>query len=396
AVATTELGASTLPRHAGGVKTTPKAGPPFHPSMSQPIRSDPGTRPRRPHHYIIHGAGAVGGTMGALLARAGFQVTLVARPAVVEAIAAQGGLRLIAAGVPGIIAVRAVDRIERVEPAGHPVVCFTMKAGDLAPALPAARAALGTGVAAVTWQNGIRAEHQAEEHFTDVVGGIVRATSTMLDPGEVRIRTPGILVLGRWPEGRKGVTDDRVETIRADLVTAGFDAVVSPRIAADKGLKLLVNLFSGVSPLVAADGTAMPATARLERNVVIEGARILKAVGIPFHPAGGRGDDVTTMLAHLAGRSVRHRTEDGVHNSTWQNLHHAGRRLENDFMNGEIVSLAAGLGEAAPWNRRLLDLLVEVHGRGLGPNALTDSELAARLTDLADPDPWRPGVDDIP
>jgi 2-dehydropantoate 2-reductase len=362
--------------------------------MSEHTPFDPEPHARSERHYIIHGAGAVGGTMGALLARAGFRVTLVARRAVVEAIAAQGGIRLVAAGVPSVIPVRAVETIEQVEPGSRPVICFTMKAGDLAPALPAARAALGSSATAITWQNGIRAERQAEAHFADLVGGIVRATSTMLDPGEVRIRTPGILVLGRWPKGRADGNDPTVSAIHADLVAAGFDAVISPDIAADKGLKLLVNLFSGVSPLVAADGTAMPAAARLERNVVIEGARILRAAGIPFHPAGGRGDDVTTMLAHLAGRAVRHRTEDGVHNSTWQNLHHAGRRLENDYMNGEIVSLAARLRRDAPWNRRLLDLLVEVHDRALGPNALTDAELAARLADLKDPEPWQAGVDD--
>lgn len=364
--------------------------------MSPHTPPDSEPSPKRTRHYIIHGAGAVGGTMGALLARAGFHVTLVARPRVVAAIAVQGGLKLVEAGVPAIVPVRAVDRIERVEADARPVVCFTMKAGDLAPALPAARTALGAHATAVTWQNGIRAEREAEGYFPDLVGGIVRATSTMLDPGEVRIRTPGILVLGRWPKGRGDGGDDTLAAIHADLVAAGFDAVISPDIAADKGLKLLVNLFSGVSPLVSADGTAMPSAARLERNVVIEGARILRAAGIPFHPAGGRGDDVTTMLAHLAGRAVRHRTEDGVHNSTWQNLHHAGRRLENDYMNGEIVSLAAGLRREAPWNRRLLDLLLDVHARGLGPNALTDAELAVRLADLDDPDPWRPGVDDRP
>ena len=231
--------------------------------------------------------------------------------------------------------------------------------------------------------------------FPELLGGVVRATSTMLKPGEVRIRTPGILILGRWPRGPAG-DDPILETMRTDLVNAGFDAVTSPDIVADKGLKLVVNLFSGVSPLVLADGSAMPAAARLERNVVIEGARILKAAGIPFHPAGGRGDDVTAMLKHLAGRAARNRTLDGVHNSTWQNLHHAGRRLENDYMNGEIVRLAEGLGRAAPWNQRLLDLLAEVHDRQLGPNALGDDELASRLVDLTDPSPWRADEDDRP
>ncbi|MDZ4803980.1 MAG: 2-dehydropantoate 2-reductase N-terminal domain-containing protein [Candidatus Eisenbacteria bacterium] len=347
-----------------------------------------------PPHYVIHGAGAVGGSMGAILARSGRRVTLVARPAVVTAIRAQRGLSLVCAGTATLVPLEAVTRIDEITPGPNIRLLLTMKAGDLQSALPLASAALGAGTPTVTWQNGIRAEASAHSWFPDLLGGIVRATSTMLTPGEVRIRTPGILILGRWPHGR-AADDPFLDAVIADLINAGFDAVASPDIVADKGLKLVVNLFSGVSPLVRADGSAMPAAARLERNVIIEGARILKAAGIAFHPAGGRGDDVTAMLAHLAGRAARHGTFDGVHNSTWQNLHHPGRRLENEYMNGEIITLAARLGRAAPWNQCLLDLLTEAHERALGPNALGDDELAVRLVGLTDPLPWRADEDDI-
>lgn len=346
-------------------------------------------------HYVIHGAGAVGGSMGALLARAGFRVTLVARPAVVKAIEAQGGLSLVSSGVAALIPLRAVTEINEVRPDDRTRLFLTMKAGDLRSALPGAQAVLGADVPTVTWQNGIRAESEAHPWFSNLLGGIVRATSTLLTPGEVRIRVPGILILGRWPLQRAD-GDPLLDELVGDLVRAGFDAVASPDIVADKGLKLLVNLFSGVSPLVRADGSATPAAQRLERNVVIEGARVLKSAGIAFNPASGRGDDVTSMLASLAARSGRQRTVDGVHNSTWQNLHHAGRRLENDYMNGEIVRLAARSGQHAPWNQRVLDLLAEVHDRAIGPNALTDDELALRLADLADPAPWHADEDDRP
>ncbi len=353
----------------------------------------PGFQPSATRHYVIYGAGAVGGSMGALLARAGFRVTLVARPSVVAAIETQGGLSLVSGGVTSLIPIEAVTQIDHVTRLEEMRLFMTMKAGDLRPALPLAQAALGADVPIVTWQNGIRAEAEAHPYFSNLMGGIVRATSTLLTPGEVRIRVPGILILGRWPKGGTD-PDPLVDDVVNDLVRAGFDAVLSPDIVADKGLKLLVNLFSGVSPLVRAVGTAMPAAARLERNVVLEGARVLKAAGISFHPAGGRGDKVTTMLAALAGRSVRHGNQDGIHNSTWQNLHHAGRRLENDYMNGEIVRLAAREGLAAPWNQRLLNLLIEMHERGTGPNVLADDELAARLSDLTDPEPWRADEDD--
>src|SRR6187549_3059438 len=101
--------------------------------MSPDVPHDPFDARPRDRHYIIHGAGAVGGTMGALLARAGFRVTLVARRPVVEAIHLQGGLRLVKAGVASLIPLTAVARIDDVEFIGHPILCLTMKAGDLAP-----------------------------------------------------------------------------------------------------------------------------------------------------------------------------------------------------------------------------------------------------------------------
>jgi 2-dehydropantoate 2-reductase len=212
----------------------------------------------------------------------------------------------------------------------------------------------------------------------------------------VRIRTPGILILGRWPVPLSPDRDADLEETVADLRAAGFDAVASPNIAADKGLKLLVNLFSGVTPLVRPDGRPAPAVLRFERNVIVEGARVLAAAGRPFHAAGGRGDDVTAMLRHLSGKAPRPAVADGVHNSTWQNLAIPGRRLENDYMNGEIVRLARERGLPAPWNQRLLDILVDVQARGLGPDSLSDGDLASRIRDLDDPAPWRPEEDDRP
>lgn len=347
-------------------------------------------------HYVVLGAGAVGGTLGALLARAGHPVTLVARPGAVRAIAEQGGLVHVVAGERRLVPLEAVETPAAVSRRGRPVLFFAMKAGDLGPALAPAVAAFGGGALAVTWQNGIRAEDEAAPHFPNLLGGVVRATSTMLVPGEVRIRTPGILILGRWPVPATPGSDPDLETTVADLAAAGFDAVASPNIAADKGLKLLVNLFSGVTPLVRPDGRPAPTVLRFERNVIVEGARILKAAGRPFHAAGGRGDDVTAMLQHLSGKAPRPPVADGVHNSTWQNLAIPGRRLENDYMNGEIVRLARAAGRTAPWNQRLLDILVDVRARGLGPDSLTDRDLAARVADLEDPAPWRPEEDDRP
>lgn len=340
-----------------------------------------------PDHYIVLGAGAVGGTLGALLARSGRRVTLVGRPALVEAVRRQNGLHHIVAGEKRLVRLEAVSGIAEVEP-GPAILFVTVKAGDLSPALEAARVVIPRETLVVTWQNGIRAEETALPLFPNLLGGIVRATSTMIVPGEVRIRNPGILIVGRAPAAIPGATDPEVERVAGDLRAAGFDAAVSPDIRADKALKLLLNLISGASPLVKLDGEPKPNLTRVEKAILIEGARVLTAAGIPAWAASGKGDDVATMLRHLAGRQPRPKALDSVHNSTWQNLATPGRRLENDFMNGEIVRLARERRLGAPWNERLLSILEEVHGRGAGPNSYSDGELGACFEDLAPPPPW--------
>jgi 2-dehydropantoate 2-reductase len=341
-------------------------------------------------HYIILGAGAVGGTLGALLARSGRRVTLVGRAALAEAVTRQGGLIHIVAGVPHLVPLEAVSQVERVSLSGPATLFITTKAGDLEGALEAARRVLPRETLTVTWQNGLRAEDTALPVFPNLLGGIVRATSTMLVPGEVRIRTPGILIVGRYPVPESGARDEELDRVVTHLLEAGFDAAASPDIRADKGLKLLLNLISGASPLVAKDGRPAPELTRVERAVLIEGARILNRAGVRAFAASGKGDDVATMLRHLAERAPRPAANDSVHNSTWQNLALPGRRLENDFMNGEIVELARRMGTTAPWNARLLDLLREVKERQGGPDSLTDEELGRRFADLKAPAEWTP------
>lgn len=338
-------------------------------------------------HHIIYGAGAVGGTLGLLLHQSGRRVTLVSRPAIAEAAARQGGVRFIRAGREELVRVEIVTDPAAVRPVGPARLHFTMKAGDLAPAIVRARETLGAATPVVTWQNGLRAEKEAHAAFPDLIGGIVRGTSTMLVPGEVRIRTPGILIVGRYPPREEGPLDVALDDLVADLVAAGYDAVASPDIRSDKALKLLVNLFSGAGPLVRVDGSPTPNLIQVECQVVREGAGILRAAGIPFSPLSGRGDDVGVMLRHIAARHPRPPTSDGVHNSTWQNLNTPGRRLENGYMNGEIVVIARSIGRDAPWNARLLALLDRTHAAGGGPGAMTDQELGACFADLPPPPP---------
>ncbi len=326
--------------------------------------------------YVIFGAGAVGSAMAAYLARAGRAATVIARPAHVEAIRAQGGIRAVAREETFLAPVRAETALPARLPSGAPVF-LTVQAPDVA---AAARAAASAGARpVVTWQNGIRAEETALPFCPRLYGGVVRFTATLLVPGEVRLRRPGQLILGRYPGG----VDDAAREMAADLAGAGFTAALSPDIRADKALKLLVNLVSGPPVLVRRTGIE-PALARVQVAVLEEAQRVFAAAEIRAEPASGLGQPVEELLARFRAGGSPPDTSGGVYNSTWQNLHHRRPRLENDFYHGEIVRLGREAGIDAPVNARVLALLEDARVRGLGPEPYDPGEFRRRFDDLID------------
>ncbi len=325
--------------------------------------------------YVIHGAGAVGSALAAYLARRGHPVTAVARPAHAEAIRAGRGLRTISRDETFLAPVTAVTAFPAALP-GDAVVFLTVQAPDVAEAAATVSEAARTR-AVVTWQNGIRAEETAAPLCPRLYGGVVRFTATLLDPGEVRLRRPGQLIVGRYPRGR----DALAEEVVADLDAAGFTAAVSPEIGADKALKLLVNLVSGPPVLMKRTG-AEPALARVQVAVLEEGRRALQAAGFRPEPASGLGQGAEELLARFRAGGSPPDTTGGVYNSTWQNLHHRRPRLENDFYHGEIVRLARSHGLDAPVNARVLALLEEARERGLGPESMDPGTFRNRFEDV--------------
>lgn len=328
--------------------------------------------------YVVFGAGAVGSALAAYLARAGHAVAIVGRPAHVDAIRAQGGaLRAVARDGEFLAPMQATTSLPE-ELAPDAVLMLAVQAPDVRDAAAAVAPAARTREV-ITWQNGIRAEATAAPLCPRLLGGVVRFTATMLVPGEVRLRHPGQVIVGRHPEG----PDPIAASIVADLRAAGFTASESPRIAEDKALKLLVNLVSGPPVLLRRTGIE-PTLARVQLAVLEEAVRVFAAAGIAARPASGLGQPIDALLAHFRAGGSAPDTSGGIYNSTWQNLHHRRPRLENDFYQGEIVRLGERHGIPTPVNARALATLEEVRSRGLGPEPFDRDAFRARFADVVD------------
>ena len=100
----------------------------------------------------IYGAGAIGGYLGAELARAGLDVTLIARGPHLEAMR-KNGLTLLVDGERRSWAVACTDDSAEAGPQDYVIV--TLKAHSVAPIVDKLVPLLGPDTAVVTAQNGI-------------------------------------------------------------------------------------------------------------------------------------------------------------------------------------------------------------------------------------------------
>ena len=108
--------------------------------------------------YVVYGAGAVGGVIGARLHRAGLPVTLVARGAHLAAIRAGGGLVLDAGDGRHLVDAPATDTAAAVAWTDDTVVVLAVKSHQAAAALADLRAYAPADVAVVCATNGIATE----------------------------------------------------------------------------------------------------------------------------------------------------------------------------------------------------------------------------------------------
>ncbi len=252
----------------------------------------------------------------------------------------------------------------------------TVQSPDLQSALDLAGPRLATHPV-VTWQNGVRAEPAARPRCPRLYGGVVRFTSTVLIPGEVRLRGPGQLIVGLYPFG----TDALAEAMAQDFRAAGFQSAVSPDIRVDKALKLLVNLVSGPAVLVHRT-EADPGLARVQLAVLEEAVAAYAAAGVRAEPLSGLGQTPEALMAGFRAGGSAPDTSGGVYNSTWQNLHHKRPRIENAYYHGEIIHLAQEHGTPAAVNQRVLELLQDAQERSLGPEPYSPEAFRARFEDL--------------
>jgi 2-dehydropantoate 2-reductase len=316
--------------------------------------------------YVIYGAGAIGGTIGARLFQAGHKVVLIARGAHLEAIR-ERGLTFETPGESVTLPIPAVGQPSEIEWRQDDAVILGMKTQHTEAALDALLVAAGPDVAVVCAQNGVENERLALRRFANVYAMMVWLPATHLEPGVVIAHAApinGVLDAGRYPSG----ADATIGQISSEIDGAGIASKAIADPMRWKYAKLLGNLGNAVQAACRPEDDARPLYGRLREEAIA----CYRAAGIEWASDEEQAERRKAMSrpAPQGGGRVR------GGGSSWQSLARGAGSIETDFLNGEIVLLGRMHGIATPVNAALQRIANKLARDGVAPGsmAITDIE----------------------
>ena len=306
--------------------------------------------------FVIAGAGAIGGYVGAKLARAGADVVLFARGQHLQAMESRG-LRIVSADGDFEVRPQVTGSLDSIGVAD--VVILGVKAHSLTSLAPALKPLLGPGTVVVSTQNGIPwwyfQRHGGELDglrlervdpggvIADaiepgrVVGSLAYFATEIVEPGVIQHTEGNRLALGE-PDGTKS---ERTSKIAEALIAGGLRCPVSTKIRTEIWVKLLGNVvFNPISALTSATLEEMvrhPDVSAVVRDVMAETEAVARTLGITLP---------ISIDQRMAGAA-----KVGAHKTSMLQDYEAGRPMELEAIVGAVVELGERLGVAMPATR---------------------------------------------
>jgi 2-dehydropantoate 2-reductase len=290
--------------------------------------------------FAILGSGAVGGYYGARLARAGHDVTLIARGAHLQAIR-ERGLEIRSPAL-GSFTVRAAaeEDTSRVGPVD--VVVVAVKAYDNPTALPLIAPMLGPDTSILTLQNGVDSVSELAALYgrTAVIGGTTYVATSIAAPGVIEQNgTHRRIVLGEV-FGEPPRISDRVTAIQEAMVASDIqaEAVDDARVPIWEKFIMLVSMagFTGAARQPIGPLWADPHV----RAQFLEGCReierVARAEGIAVAP-----DIIERIEQYVPGIPASMRSSLLIDLSQ-------GKRIEVEALHGAVVRRARRAGVPVP------------------------------------------------
>ncbi len=318
----------------------------------------------------IVGAGAIGGWMGVHLARAGAQLSVLARGETLSSLQTNG-LQLQQGGTQHTVAAKASGDAAAL--GVQDLVVISVKAPALASVAAQVGPLIGPNTVVLTAMNGVpwwflqgfggpvagRALDSVDPGGAiaralpapHIIGGVVHASCSVDAPGVVRHHFGDGLIVGE----PSGAMSARAQALHALLLQAGFQATLSPQIQKDIWYKLWGNMT--VNPVSALTGATTDRILDDElvrdfiSNVMREAKAIGERIGIPIAQEPEDRHAVTRKLG-------------AFRTSMLQDVQ-AGKPVELDALVSAVRELGQLSGVATPFTDALLGLS-RLHARSLG------------------------------
>jgi 2-dehydropantoate 2-reductase len=303
--------------------------------------------------FLIAGAGAIGGYIGARMAQAGFDVTLFARGSHLRAMQERG---VQVKSLEGDFVARpsVVSSFEEVGPVD--VVILGVKAHSLPQLAPQLKAVLGPDTALLSTQNGIpwwyfqgfgseweglRLERidpggviSSAIEARRVLGSIVYFSTEVTAPGVIQHLEGNRISLGE-PDGTRS---DRSRRIAEALIASGLRCPVTTRIRHEIWVKVLGN--ASLNPVSALTRTTLvqmvrdPGVCSVIRNIMQEVEAVSRKLGLELP---------VSIDQRIAGAE-----KVGEHKTSMLQDLEAGRPIELEALVGAVVELGERVGLPMP------------------------------------------------
>ncbi len=287
---------------------------------------------------LVMGSGGVGGYFGGVMARAGHDVTFVARGAHLAAMLDRG-LTMIDQGERFEISpTRAVERPADVGDSPD-LILFTVKTYDTGPAAEAIKPIVAQNTTVVPLQNGVDAVREigavvGEERM---LGGMTNIGARIAEPGVVERFSPFAAVVIGEP---KGGMSERAETIDGAMKAAGIDIQATADIQRSLWEKfmLLAPLASLTSATNLPSGKvrAAPEGKALYLTMMREVMELGRASGVNLPDESSTS--VEQFFLNLPD----------THTTSLQRDFEAQRRVEVEHLAGSVVRRARAAGVPVP------------------------------------------------
>ena len=321
----------------------------------------------------IYGAGAIGGWIGARLAQAGCEVSMLARGATLEALQMHG-LRLDQAGTTTSAPVRSSD--SPAELGVQELVVVAVKAPAMREVATAIGPMIGPDTMVLSTMNGVPwwffdgfggpyagtrlqaidpdgaiADAIPAEH---IIGCVVHASCSLHSPGFVKLNFGNRLIVGE-PTGEK---TPRVRQLVELLERAGFETLLSDQIQKDAWYKLWGNMT--VNPISALTGATT--------DLILNDALVLGFISSVMLEAREIGGRIGIPIAQLPQDRHQITRKLGAFKTSMLQDVEAGKPVELDA----LVTVVRELGELTrvptPFTDALLGLSrLHARVRGLYP-----------------------------